>query len=286
MDLAVLSDIHGNYIALERCLEYAFSRGVHTFCFLGDYIGELAYPERTMQVLYDLKDNYQCYFIRGNKEEYWLDYRAGGEVGWKDEDTTTGALLYAYNELTSKDLDFFAQLVPVQEITLGGNSVITICHGSPSKINGKMLPDNDRTFKEMESVSTSLILCGHTHRQRKIIHNNKCVLNPGAVGISLMGEGKTQFMILHENEGECLEEFISLDYDVDRVIREMHEVDLYQHAPFWSQITESVLRGGNISHADVLLRAMELCKEETGKCIWPEIPEQFWAQAVQERILR
>ncbi|WP_286173276.1 metallophosphoesterase [Clostridium sp. WB02_MRS01] len=42
MDLAVLSDIHGNYIALEKSVEYALSRGVKSFAFLGDYVGELA----------------------------------------------------------------------------------------------------------------------------------------------------------------------------------------------------------------------------------------------------
>jgi predicted phosphodiesterase len=38
MDIAVLEDVHGNYVALERCLEYAFSRNIITFFFLGDYV--------------------------------------------------------------------------------------------------------------------------------------------------------------------------------------------------------------------------------------------------------
>lgn len=42
MKLAVLADVHGNYAALKRCLEYAFSENIDTFIFLGDYIGELA----------------------------------------------------------------------------------------------------------------------------------------------------------------------------------------------------------------------------------------------------
>jgi hypothetical protein len=29
---------------------------------------------------------------------------------------------------------------------------------------------------------------------------------------------------------------------------------------------------------------MELCREETGKCVWPDIPEEFWEQAVNEMI--
>ena len=60
MEIAVLADIHSNYVALERCLAYAFSRNIKTFIFLGDYVAELAYPQRTMQRLYDLSKEYQC----------------------------------------------------------------------------------------------------------------------------------------------------------------------------------------------------------------------------------
>lgn len=284
MDIAVLSDIHGNYVALERCLEYAFSRNINIFFLLGDYIGELAYPERTMQILYDLSNEYQCYFVKGNKEEYWLKYRAEGEKGWKDKNSTTGALLYAYNSLNNRDLEFFAQLQPVQEIVIDKMPSIIICHGSPYKVGEKLLPDDARTIDIMNSVNSSAILCGHTHIQRKIVHNEKCVLNPGAVGMPLFSEGKTQFLILHGNDGMWSEEFISLGYDVDRVINDMHEVKLDEHAPYWSLITEYILRKGHVSHGKILSRAMELCKEETGDCVWPDIPEKCWEQAVDEII--
>lgn len=284
MDIAVLADIHSNYIALERCLEYAFSHNISTFLFLGDYIGELAYPERTMKILYDVNDRYKCYFIKGNKEDYWLKYRANGEKGWKDKDSTTGSLLYAYKSLTSRDLDFFAQLQPATEIKIDEMPAITICHGSPNNVNGKMLPDDDKTIEAMNSVKTSIILCGHSHVQKKIVHNEKCVLNPGAVGVPLFSEGKTQFLILHGNGGVWSEEFISLEYDALRVIRDMHEVKLDEHAPYVSLITENILCGGNTTHLEIVSRAMELCREETGVCVWPDIPEKCWAQAVNELI--
>ncbi len=251
---------------------------------MGDYIGELAYPERTMQILYNMNEKYKCYFIKGNKEDYWLKYRADGKKGWKDKNSTSGSLLYAYNSLTSRDLDFFAQLQPVQEITVGGMTEITICHGSPNKVNEKMLPDDGKTIEIMNNVKTSIILCGHTHIQRKIVHNKKCALNPGAVGIPLYSKGKTQFLILHGSDGIWSEEFISLEYDVDRVIRDMHEVKLNEHAPYWSLITENILHGGNTSHGKVLSRVMELCREETGDCVWHDIPEKYWGQAVNEII--
>lgn len=39
-----------------------------------------------------------------------------------------------------------------------------------------------------------------------------------------------------------------------------------------------------ISHGKILSRAMDLCREETGDCVWPDIPERYWAQAVNELI--
>ena len=170
------------------------------------------------------------------------------------------------------------------EIVIDKMPPITICHGSPYKVGEKLLPDDVRTIDIMKSVNTPVILCGHTHIQRKIDHNTKYALNPGAVGMPLLSEGKTQFLILRGNNGVWTEEFISLKYDVDRVIKDMHEVKLNEHAPYWSLITEHILRKGNVSHGKILSRAMELCKEETGDCLWPDILEKCWSQAVGEII--
>lgn len=284
MKIAVLSDIHGNYVALERCLEYTCSQNIDTYILLGDYIGELAYPERTMHLLYDLNDRYECYFIRGNKEDYWLNYRDEGEQGWKDKDSTTGALLYAYQLLSASDMDFFEKLSSVMELKLQGLPSITLCHGSPHNNKEKLLPDDVNTMEAINFVETPIILCGHTHIQTKFVHKEKCVLNPGSVGVPLFSKGETQFMILHGKDGKWMEEFISLQYDVDRVIRELHRAKLDEYAPFWSRITEHILRGGNTPHGTVLLRAMELAREETGECIWPDIPEGYWEKAVIEMI--
>lgn len=282
MDIAVLADIHGNYIALERCLDYAISHDIRTFIFLGDYIGELAYPERTMRIVYELSDKYQCYFIKGNKEDYWINYRANGETGWSDCDSITGSLWYAYHSLTSKDIDFFESLPPSQLINIPDRPSITICHGSPNKVNEKLLPNDSKTLEILSHVTTPLVLCGHTHIQGKIEYENVRALNPGSVGVPLFSGGKTQFLLLHGNNGIWTDEFISLEYDIDRAIKEIHKVDLDKHAPYWSRITEEILHGGNISHGQVLARAMELNREEAGECRWPHIPEKYMEKAFRE----
>lgn len=282
MDIAVLSDIHGNHIALERCVEDVLARGIRTFFFLGDYAGELAYPEKVMEYLHAMEQRYECFFIRGNKEDYWLNYRRGGEKGWKDGDSTTGSLLYSYRRFTEEELDFYETLPITKTVAFPELPPLTICHGSPFFANEKLLPGKERTYEVMEAVETPVILCGHTHRQGKIAHNGKTVLNAGAVGVPLGSGGRAQFLILHGADGMWTEEFVSLEYDVEGAVRELYEAKLDEHAPCWCRVTKQLLQDGRVPHGSVLGRAMELCRAETGSCVWPDVPERFWQQAVKE----
>ncbi len=285
MKIAVLSDIHGNYVALEECIRYALSRKVSLFIFLGDYVGELAYPEKTMEIIVNIINEYPCHFIRGNKEDYWLNYQIQGEKGWKDQDSTTGSLLYTYNHLAETDMSFFRGMPISGEIRVKDMPYITICHGSPARNNEKMLPENEKTFEIVKKDKNSIILCGHTHIQEKMEHNGKVVLNPGAAGVSLRSAGKAQLMILHAQNNQWKEEFISLDYDVEKVVSDLYESGLAAAAPQWCKVSENLLRTGEISHSSVLARAMILCEEEKGFCTWPDIPEKYWEQAVREMII-
>ena len=284
MDIAVFSDIHGNYEALKTCIEYALRRNIDTFLMLGDYVAELAYPKRAMKMIYEMKEKYNCTFIRGNKEDYWIDYRREPNPNWKANDSTTGMLLYAYERLNDSDIDFFETMPIVKRMEFEGREPFIICHGSPFRTNEKMIFGTDRIREIMDDFEENLIICGHTHKQGIEEHNGKRVLNTGALGIPLGSDGKAQFIILHGGNGSWKEEFVSLEYDCEKVIADMYEDDLFTHAPCWSRITEKLLRDGKVSNGSVLARAMELCGEAEGKCIWPHIPEKYWEQAVSEML--
>ncbi|MCM1025224.1 MAG: metallophosphatase family protein [Roseburia sp.] len=279
--IAVLSDIHSNYIALQKCLDYALNGGIDTFVFLGDYLGELAYPQKTMALLYSMKDRYRCFFIRGNKEDYWLNHRKDS-TGWREYSSTTGCLYYTCQNLSEEDLRFFQSLPITDELSFDGLPPVTICHGSPRNVKEKLLPDDKNTFQILENHPNNYILCGHTHVQGKIAHQGKLALNPGSVGVPLESGGKTQFLILTDLTERWDYEFVSLDYDIERVIEELRLSGLNEKAPYWCKVSETALRTGQVSHMTVLMRAMELCKERFGVCSWPDIPEECWEQAVRE----
>ncbi len=284
MRLAVLSDIHGNHAALECCLDDALNRNVDAFLFLGDYLGEFPYPQKTMKILYSLAEKYSCFFLRGNKEDYWINRRNNQSFAWKEGTSSTGALQYCYANLTDRDLDFFASLPISREIQFEGCELLLVCHGSPERNNEKMLPDDERTKSILTRCTQKYILCGHTHIQQVMTQEGKTLLNPGAVGVSLHSAGNAQYMILHAKEGGWQQEFIEIRYNKEFVLSEIQESGLGKLAPCWTQVTVHLMMTGEISHGTVLAKAMEYCQAETGACTWYDIPETYWERAVRELI--
>lgn len=282
MKIAVLADIHSNYTALQACLEHASKHGVDRFIFLGDYIGEAGCPIKTMDIIYEIKKNYPCYFVKGNKEDCFLEF-VKDEGSWlKYGDSITGTLLYQYERRRDKEIRFFEAMQVVQKVEIVGYPSITICHGSPVNNRQGMRDGDEETLKIMEACKTDLILFGHTHRRRIIQHASKMAYNPGSVGAPLESDGKAQYMILQAKLGEWYIEYQDVVYDVEDTIRKIHQEGLDKYAPCWCKITEALLRTGEISHGSVLRRAMELCYQETGACNWPDIPERFMHRSLQE----
>lgn len=284
MKVAVLSDIHGNYTAFQTCVDYALAQDIRIFFFLGDYVAEFPYPQRTMGMLYDMQDKYECYFIRGNKEDYWLNRKIDPDCIWKDGNHTVGAMKYTYENQTDRDLEFYKTLSICREVVLEGAAPIMLMHGSTERNNQKMLPEDEETKRIMEECNCRYILCGHTHGQMTIEHAGKMLWNPGAVGVPKHSDGKTQFMILHQRDMEWEPEFVSLEYDKEQILKELQECGLEQMAPYWTQITRHLLQTGEVTHADSLGHAMSMEMTENGSSTWYNVADKYWIKTIIERI--
>ena len=94
--------------------------------------------------------------------------------------------------------------------------------------------------------------------------------------------GQAQFMMLEGISGKWETEFITLQYDRERAIREMDEEKLSEQAPGWYRITKEVLRHGQATHLMTLMKAQELYEQDTGINDWKNIPEQYWNMALEE----
>ena len=284
MRIAVMADIHSNHIALETCFAEAQRCNAEIFIFLGDYLGDLAYPQKTLEYLDGIKKKYPCIFIRGNKEDYWINHKNGKHRDWVWEAGRSGSgmLAYVYNHLTLEQIENFEKMPISMTMRYQGFPDFVICHGSPWKTNESMREDYDYIDELTKRLETELTICAHFHIQSKYTRNGKLVINPGAVGVPLRSNGQAQFMMLEGISGKWETEFITLQYDRERAIQEMDEEKLSEQAPGWCRITKEVLRHGQATHLMTLMKAQELYEQHTGINDWKNIPEEYWNMALEE----
>jgi predicted phosphodiesterase len=284
LDIAVFSDIHGNHSALQACIDYAMGKGIRRFVLLGDYVTDCPNPQKTMEQIYVLNKYFETYIIRGNREEYLLNYRKTGAGNWK-KGSASGSLLYTYENLTDKDFNFFDSLSGYGVFEQNGIPLFEYCHGSPTDTSELLFKEKRNTKKVLSHLKTGTLLHGHNHVQETYIYRGKKAINPGSIGIPWYHGGKTQFCILHGNGKVWEEEYVQLEYDRKEILREFKKSELCSYAPAWAAVSMHTIRTGIDLNQIVLLRAMRLCEQEKGSVKWPDIPEKYWAIALKENYI-
>lgn len=280
MKIAVIGDIHSNHIALEACIKHALERDVDEFLFLGDYISDCPYPQKTMQIIYDMNKKYKCSFIRGNREDYMLNHRKNPNERWTYS-SASGNLLYTYENLAEKDFEFYKKLDIQGIYQKEGYPAFRYCHGSLTSSTELLLPENENMESIMENLDVDLLIGGHVHIQEAKTFGNKKLIHPGSVGIPWYHEGKTQYMILHGTNKGWGEEFFQLEYDVNAVKEEFKISRLIDKSFCWARLNMHALDTGDDYTTPCLQLAMKLCKESEGNVNWPDIPEKYWEMAAE-----
>ena len=282
MKIAVLSDIHSNYHALKACVDHGLKMGAEQFLFLGDYVSDCAYPEKTMDLLFALKDSYPCRFIKGNREEYLLNHREGADDGWKTPSSASGSLLYTYEHTREKDFKFYETLNISGRMKVPGYPDLLYCHGSMEYTKGVMRLGSEAVTQTLKSMDAAMLLCGHTHIQGTQEDEGKKLVNVGSVGLPFFHGGDAQFGILHGENGVWREELVQLDYDRQAAVLGLHENRLDEIAPIWIRLVESNLLTGIDSSKECLQLALKKCQESEGTVSWSGLPERYWVEAARE----
>jgi putative phosphoesterase len=189
MRIAILSDIHGNLIALNKVLNFIHKNKINTIIILGDIITD--FPENTNRILDRIK-KYTNYIIKGNREEYIINI---------DQKLNNYKQLLPISEtykiITEENYNFIKSL-PEQIVIQYSNIFSLRCvHGSPNSIT-EILYENDdaKNKKILKNIDQDILLCGHNHKQWIYEYNNKYIISVGSVGINFNGNQSAQFVVL------------------------------------------------------------------------------------------
>ncbi len=222
MRLAIISDIHGNLVALEAVLADLKTRAPDVIVNLGDCVSSPLWPRETFEFLQTLK----LPTVRGNHDRWLAEMPA-------DEKSPT--VRFAHGALSATQRTTLGALPPSIQFETG----ILAVHGTPASDVAYLLEEkvNDRLSlitrleldRRLGATAAGLVLCGHSHLQHMAFASGqRLVVNPGSVGcpryadnhdrhLAEAGSPQAHYAIATRRGARWNVDLIALDYDWDVV---------------------------------------------------------------------
>jgi predicted phosphodiesterase len=179
MRVALISDIHGNEVALQAVLRSIERVGVDQVVCLGDVATLGPRPGAILQMLRDLG----CPCILGNHDDFMLDPQLIHT--YTEAPVVVEAVDWCRAQLSQEDLAFLRTFRPGLEIPLDAGVTLLLFHGSPASHMQDLLATTppDELDRHLAGRSAAVMAGGHTHIQMLRQHRGALLVNPGSVGL-------------------------------------------------------------------------------------------------------
>ena len=136
--IAVISDIHGNAVALDAALADIERAGVDQIVCLGDAIQGGAQPAQTVARLRDLA----CPVVMGNADAWLLSgVETGSETITEEQEAVRQ---WSLAQLSEADRAYIAAFTPTVIVPLTPERDLLCFHGSPTSFDDILLPNSPR----------------------------------------------------------------------------------------------------------------------------------------------
>lgn len=219
MKIAVISDIHGNKLALDNVLDDIKQRGANKIFCLGDIAMGGYDPCYTINKLFELKKELKDDFkiIQGNTDKLIVDFSENlfNEMNVKNP-LMAGALNLDVKVISDNEKKLLNNLKKEEIVDIKGIK-IHLVHGSPRRQDENIFPDMEieKVEEMVEKSPAEIILCGHTHIPCGYsLNSGKTVVNAGSVGRSMTKDKMPVYLLITiDSNGQYLFEHIKVKYD-------------------------------------------------------------------------
>jgi putative phosphoesterase len=167
MRLGLISDVHGDPVALELAWSHLTVMGADRIVCAGDLVGYGPFPDRVITFMREK----QVASVRGNHDRWALERGAGvrDEFGGG----TPGAETLEY-----------LRALPFDLVVEHQTKIAVVVHGSPSSdmefvTRQRHPPESLRRY--LRDLQCSLLVIGHTHQPMWFRCTEGLVVNPGSV---------------------------------------------------------------------------------------------------------
>ncbi|UEG53974.1 metallophosphatase family protein [Mucilaginibacter daejeonensis] len=187
---AIISDVHGNLLALQAILADIQQRGIEQIINLGDHVFGALEPELSANII---RNTPHMLCISGNTDREILE--ALDVVSEKENMERVKA------DLSADTIAWLKDLPPTADC----DGIFFVCHGTPESDNeyllelvrpeGVFVHEDEHLVERTKHIAQPIILCGHSHVNRVVhLSSGKVILNPGSVGLpAYLGNGEYRF---------------------------------------------------------------------------------------------
>ena len=235
MRIALLSDIHGNDIALEAVLADIESQGgADTYWILGDLVALGPAPIKVLERLSELPN---VYFTRGNTDRYVCTRtrpRPTPEEVKANIDLlptlleVEGTFSWTQGAVTASGWFEWLSKLPLElhEVLPDGTRLLGV-HAAPNTDDGSGIsPTMSQTEIQtlLSDCEADLICVGHSHRPMNIRVNGKHIINLGSISNPIAPDLRASYAILTADGQGYEVEHRRVSYDYQAVIKSLQQI--------------------------------------------------------------
>jgi putative phosphoesterase len=224
-EIAILSDIHGNSLALREVLKDIKRRGIKRIINLGDSLYGPLDPKGTFELLVEE----DILSISGNQDRFILE-----NLDCKSEFET---LEYVKSQMNEHTISWLKSLAFDYEIS----DEIYACHASPQSDTIYLLEklethrvsihEGEELDRILKDIQQKVVICGHSHVAKIVATDNKLIVNPGSVGLPAYDDDlpiyhkmenynpSSNYVVMSKSDDSMKLERISLEYDFEKAAR-------------------------------------------------------------------
>ena len=215
--LILLSDVHGNAVALEAVRKAMRTEKPDLVAVAGDHVLNGPDPAGAVDLLQEMEAAGAA-IISGNTDIAVADFDYAAAFPWMRDgvpDTFRAAAEWAHDALGDERVAWLRRLPAERRLRAEDGTMILICHASPgSQTSGfdKEL-DPSVVIERASGTDARVIACGHTHVPEVRDLGWKLIVNAGSAGYVLDGDPTASWARIDIDDGSLVAEIQRTEFD-------------------------------------------------------------------------
>lgn len=201
--IGVISDVHGNFPALQSVMNELKKYECETIISLGDVCGYYCMINECI----DLLKSFNVINIRGNHDDYIIE-----DAICPRSSTANICLEYQKKYITNENKIWLDKSVDLLETEL-----FSAVHGGWNNNLDEYISVNNFYFDKFKKYTQKIFMSGHTHIQGIVCKDDITYFNPGSVGQPRDKNPKASFAIIQDGKVSLKR----VEYDIDYICNEM-----------------------------------------------------------------